>query len=366
MANSFLKSNKVLILVVVVVAAGAFLGWKYLQARKYALPNGIASGNGRIEAKLVDATAKEPLRVKDILVDEGDLVQPGQVLVHLDTVTLDAQLASAKAQVASAQEQLAVVNAAIEKSKSQVTLAKIEVDRAEKLLAENASSQREVDVRRTTVETTTASLAEDRARLNTAQQQVAVAEANVAAVQSRIDDATLVSPVLGRVLYRLAEPGEVLGPGGKALTLVNLDDVYMEIYLPAGEAAPLKVGGEARLTVDNQPGRSAPAFVSFVSPEAQFTPKQVETKSEREKLMFRVKLQVPRALVKNYIESIKTGVRGMGYVKVNPGVAWPEWLEKGLVTAPTTDASPATPPAAAPATPPAGMPAAADSSAKAH
>ena len=353
MANSFLKSNKVLILVVVVVAAGAFLGWKYLQARKYALPNGIASGNGRIEAKLVDATAKEPLRVKDILVDEGDLVQPGQVLVHMDTVTLDAQLAEAKSSVAAAQEQLAVVNANIAKRKSEVALAKIEADRAQKMLQDNASSQREVDVRRTTVETTTAALDEARAQLQAATQQVAVAEANVAAVQSRIDDATLVSPVLGRVLYRLAEPGEVLGPGGKALTIVNLDDVYMEIYLPAKEAAPLKVGGEGRITVDSQPGRSAPAFVSFVSPEAQFTPKQVETKSEREKLMFRVKLQVPKALVQNYIESIKTGVRGMGYVKVDPSVAWPDWLERGIVTAPMSEAPPATTPATAGATSPA-------------
>jgi HlyD family secretion protein len=352
MANKFLKPNQILVLAVVVIGVGGFLGWKYLQSRKYALPGGIASGNGRVEAKLVDATAKEPLRIKDILVDEGDLVHPGQVLVHLDTVTLDAQLAAAKAQVASAQEQVAVVNAAIQKSKSQVALAKIEVDRSEKLLEERASSQREVDVRRTTLETTNAALDEDRARLQTAQQQVAVAEANVATIQSRIDDATLVSPVLGRVLYRLAEPGEVLGPGGKALTLVNLDDVYMEIFLPAAEAAPLKVGGEGRITVDSQPGRSAPAVVSFVSPEAQFTPKQVETKSEREKLMFRVKLQVPRALVKNYIESIKTGVRGIGYVKVNPNAAWPAWLEEGLVTAPLAEPA-ATTPGTTPGTAPA-------------
>jgi HlyD family secretion protein len=347
MANSFLKSNKILVLVVVVVAAGGFLGYKYLQSRKFAVPKGIASGNGRIEAKLVDATAKEPLRVKDILVDEGDLVQPGQVLVHLDTVTLDAQLAEAKANVAAAQEQLAVVGASIAKRKSEMALAKIEVERSENLLAERAGSQREVDVRRTTLETSSAALAEERAKLQTAEQQVQVAEANVTAVQSRINDATLVSPVLGRVLYRLAEPGEVLGPGGKALTLVNLNDVYMEIFLPAAEAAPLKVGGEARITVDNQPGRSAPAFVSFVSPEAQFTPKQVETKSEREKLMFRVKLQLPKSLVQNFIESIKTGVRGVGYVKVNPNTAWPEWLEQGIVTAPTaeppTTAAPAAP-----------------------
>jgi HlyD family secretion protein len=368
MANKFLKSNQLIILVAVVVAAGGFLGWKYLQSRKYAVPKGIASGNGRVEATLVDATAKEPLRVKDILVDEGDLVQPGQVLVHLDTITLDAQLAEAKANVAAAQERLAVVNATISKAKSQVALAKIEVDRAEKLLEDRASSQREVDVRRTTLETANASLAEARAQLLAAQQQVQVAEANVAAVQSRINDATLVSPVLGRVLYRLAEPGEVLGPGGKALTLVNLDDVYMEIFLPAAEAGPLKLGGEGRITIDNQPGRSAPALVSFVSPEAQFTPKQVETKSEREKLMFRVKLQVPKSLVQNFIESIKTGVRGVGYVKVNPSATWPEWLEQGLVTAPQSQSTPATQAAApesAPATAPAAVPAT-DSTAGAH
>src|SRR5262245_64381207 len=105
MANKFLKTNQILILAAIVVGAGAFLGWKYMQSRKYAVPKGIASGNGRVEAKLVDATAKEPLRVKDILVDEGDLVQPGQVLVHLDTVTLDAQLQEARAQVAQAREQ---------------------------------------------------------------------------------------------------------------------------------------------------------------------------------------------------------------------------------------------------------------------
>jgi HlyD family secretion protein len=155
--------------------------------------------------------------------------------------------------------------------------------------------------------------------------------ANVATIQTRINDATLVSPITGRVLYRLAEPGEVLGPGGKALTIVNLQDVYMEIFLPAADASRLRIGSEARLTVDFEPGRSAMGYVSFVSPEAQFTPKQVETKSEREKLMFRVKIQVPKDLVSHYIEHIKTGVRGVGYVKVDSTAAWPEWLQRNVL-----------------------------------
>jgi HlyD family secretion protein len=169
----------------------------------------------------------------------------------------------------------------------------------------------------------------------------------VAKAQSRIDDATLTSPVLGRVLYRLAEPGEVLAAGGKALTLVNLEDVYMEIFLPSAQAAAIKLGAEARFTVDYEPDRVGPGYVSFVSPEAQFTPKEVETRSEREKLMFRVKIQVPKELVLHYIERIKTGVRGVGYVKVKDSAVWPDWLEKNLV-GPSEPAGPkAVPPAAA-------------------
>jgi HlyD family secretion protein len=276
------KTKRILLVVAVVVVA--FLGYKYWQAQRFALPQGIASGNGRLESKLVDVAAKEPLRVKEILVKEGDLVKPGQVLVRMDTVTLESQLTEAKAKV---------------------DLAVIEVERTRKLLAENAASQREFDVRKTSLETN---------------------QADVATIQSRIDDATLKSPVSGRVLYRLTEVGEVLAAGGKALTLVNLEDVYMEIFLPSEQAASLKIGAEARITLDHAPGRAAAAHVSFVSPEAQFTPKQVETRSERDKLMFRVKIQVPEELVAAYIENIKTGVRGVGYVKVDESAVWPKWL----------------------------------------
>ena len=119
----------------------------------------------------------------------------------------------------------------------------------------------------------------------------------------------------------------MLAPGGKALTLVNLEDVYMEIYLPSEQAASLQVGAEGRITVDYAPNRAVAGYVSFVSPEAQFTPKQVETKSEREKLMFRVKIQVPKEIAMQYLQRIKTGVRGVGYVKTNPSAAWPARLQ---------------------------------------
>ena len=109
-----------------------------------ALPEGIASGNGRLEAKLVDVAAKEPLRVKEILVDEGALVKPGQVLVQLDTVTLEAQLAEANAGIAAAQERLAVAKASIAKQKSEIELAEIEVDALRKAGRARAPARSEI------------------------------------------------------------------------------------------------------------------------------------------------------------------------------------------------------------------------------
>jgi HlyD family secretion protein len=332
--NMSKKTRRWTIVGLIVVTVAAIIGFKYWKAKRAELPEGIVSGNGRLEAKLVDVAAKEPLRVKEILVDEGDLVKPGQVLARLDTITLEAQLAEANASVAAAEERLAYAKATITKQNREIDLAEVESERSENLVAEGAGSQRELDVRRTKLGTTRADLAQAKATLQTALQQIRVARASATAVQTRIDDATLKSPVTGRVLYRLAEAGEVLAPGGKALTLVNLDDVYMEIFLPSAEAARVKMGAEARITLDYEPERAVAGYVNFVSPEAQFTPKQVETRSERETLMFRVKIQVPKDVATQYRDRIKTGVRGVGYVKVKDSAVWPERLQKLLAPRP--------------------------------
>ena len=321
MSKTLSKRFLIGIILTAAVAGVVFFGYRYWQSRKFSLPPGITSGNGRIEAKLVDAAAREALRVKKIHVEEGDLVAPGQVLVQLDTVTLDAQMAEAEAKVAAARERVAIAEAGILSRNSQIRLARIETERNRKLVEERAGSQRDYDISRTRLETTIAGLAEEEARLQSAKQEVLVAQANAATILTRIDDATLRSPVRGRVLYRLAEVGKVL-------TLVNLEDVFMEIFLPSAQAARTKIGAEARIAVDNAPGLAAAGYVSFVSPEAQFTPKQVETLSEREKLMFRVKIKVPEELVAAHIEYVKTGIRGVGYVKLDEAAVWPSWLQK--------------------------------------
>src|SRR5215469_6878137 len=107
------KFSKKWIVIAVVVVVGGILAYKYWKSTQSALPAGIVSGNGRLEAKLSDASAKEPLRVKEVLVDEGDLVRPGQVLVRLDTSTIDEELAKNEAAVAAAKEEFAAANSAI-------------------------------------------------------------------------------------------------------------------------------------------------------------------------------------------------------------------------------------------------------------
>ncbi len=118
----------------------------------------------------------------------------------------------------------------------------------------------------------------------------------------------------------------MLGAGGRVATLLDLGDVYMTVFLPAADAGTLPIGAEARLVLDPIPQFTIPAAVSFVAPEAQFTPKTVETHDERADLMFRVKLQISPLLLKQHEQQVKTGVRGVAYVRVRQAAAWPDGL----------------------------------------
>ena len=125
---------------------------------------------------------------------------------------------------------------------------------------------------------------------------------------------------------RIDASNDNMAAGQPVLTLLDLGDVYMEVFLSARDAARAAIGGEARIVLDAFPEIAIPAVVSFVAPEAQFTPKQVETRDEREKLVFRVRVRVPPALVAAYFDRVKTGMRGVAWVKIDPAAEWPEGL----------------------------------------
>jgi HlyD family secretion protein len=329
-----------LVLLVAAVAA-ALLGWQeWTRRQAAALPAGIVSGNGRIESIQVDVAAKYAGRVKSIAVREGDLVEVGQVIVTMDTAELEAELAKAKAKIAEAEESAAEVMADIASKQSQQLFARQQFTRAEKLLGSKTITRDEYEEKEARLKVADAGVNAAEAKLRSVEQSEEVARAEVRRVQAQIADSTLTSPVRGRVLYKLAEDGEVLSAGGKAVTLLDLGDVYMEIFLPAQDAGRVRIGAEAKIRLDVRPEYAARATVSFVSPEAQFTPKQVETKSERDKLMFRVKLQLPPELIAPYIERVKTGIRGVGFVKIDDAAEWPADLSRPFPPLPPAATSP--------------------------
>jgi len=159
-----------------------------------------------------------------------------------------------------------------------------------------------------------------------ARSQVDAARATIQRIDADIRDSDLKAPTAGRVQYRVAQPGEVVAGGGRVLNLVNLGDVYMTFFLPETVAGKVALGSEVRLVLDAAPARVIPARVSFVADVAQFTPKTVETESERQKLMFRVKAQIDPQLLERYITQVKTGLPGMAYVRVDAGTQWPAKL----------------------------------------
>ncbi|EMV8752343.1 HlyD family efflux transporter periplasmic adaptor subunit, partial [Escherichia coli] len=155
---------------------------------------------------------------------------------------------------------------------------------------------------------------------------VAAAQASLERIQSELDDSTLKAPRSGRVQYRLAQPGEMLGDSGKVLNLIDLSDVYMSFFLPTEAAGQVALGSEVRIVLDAAPDWPIPAKVTFVSRQAQFTPKSVETANERQKLMFRVKARIDAALLNQHLEYVKSGLPGVAWVKTDPQTAWPDAL----------------------------------------
>jgi HlyD family secretion protein len=316
-----------------VTAAALLLGGGYLVWRTLTtsdIPPGFARANGRIEAERVDVATKLPGRLEEVLVKEGDTVTAGQVLARMDTAELEAQLADAKATVRQAERQLDQAIALLAQRRSEQTLAGQELDRAQKLAAKGFTSQEVVEQRHSAQITAQAAVNSADAQIDLAKANIESATARVARIQTYIDDSVLTAPRSGRVQYRLALPGEVLAAGGKVLTLLDVTDVYMTVFLPTGEAGRVAIGTDARIVFDAAPQYVVPANVSFVATEAQFTPKYVETKNEREKLMFRVKVQMPRNILEKYVQWVKTGVPGVAYIRLSPDAAWPAYLDVNL------------------------------------
>jgi HlyD family secretion protein len=282
-------------------------------------------------------------------------------------------MAAAEAVVSQRESDLASAKADVTEREADLDAAQRRLARSSTLSKEGASSVQELDddrarataydakVTATKAKVATAESAVSAARsqleaaraaLNAAQAHVATADANIKAaatdvegakrtvdakkasiqrVEVDIKDSTLVAPRDGRVQFRIAQPGEVVPPGGRLLNLVDLGDVYMTFFVPEKAAGRIAIGSEARIVLDAVPQYVIPAYVSFVASVAQFTPKTVETATERQKLMFRVKAQIDRELLRQHLTMVKTGLPGIAWVKLDPKANWPKNLTPNVL-----------------------------------
>jgi HlyD family secretion protein len=341
------------IALVLIAGIAAYLIWQHFRPK--GLGEGFASGNGRIEAVEFDVAAKSPGRISQMYADDGDVVTAGQVVARMDTAVLRAQLKQAQAEEAEARNATSTALAIVAQHESEQAAAKAVVaqrdaelvvaaktaQRSQILSAEHATSIQEYDndVARqreaaAAVATSKAQLAASQATIKAARSQVLEARSKVVAaqaaesqLQAEIDDTELKAARDGRVQYRIAQPGEVVAGGGKVLSVVDLSDVTMSFFLPEAAAGRVAIGSEVHIVLDAAPDEAIPATVSFVANVAQFTPKTVETTSEREKLVFRVKARIDPALLKKRAGQVKSGLPGMAYVRLDPSAPWPAKLK---------------------------------------
>lgn len=356
MMKLFSKKLAPLAIIVIVTIAGYFI-WDSFRDKGFG--EGFVSGNGRIEGTEIDISTKLGGRIEDVLVKEGDFVKASQPLAHMQIQTLDAQLneakaryqeavnqeINAKAQIALRQSDKVATEAIVAQRQSELTAAQSRLRRINALVKDGAISAQDRDDSKAQTNSAQAAVTAARAQVGSAQaaidaaraqatgalSTVKAAQATIDRIQADINDSQLIAPRDGRIQYKIAQPGEVLGAGGKVLNMIDLSDIYMTFFLPEQVAGKVAIGSNVRIILDASPENIIPATITFVSSTAQFTPKTVETQSERQKLMFRVKAQISPKLLKKNIEQVKTGLPGVVWVKLDANTAWPEKLNKNLL-----------------------------------
>lgn len=320
-ASTSLRRSLLLLLLFAIAIAGTV--WYYRQPAD--LLSDLLYGNGRLEATEVDVATKIAGRVASVYADEGDHLQQHQKIAELEVNDIRAQLRAAEAQILQAQQSKQEALAGVASAQSQYNLAKVTLERSEKLMSKNFISKDQLDQVRSALQVAKANFNAAQTRVSAADATEAAANASADVIRSTLQDATLTAPISGRVLYRLAEPGEVLSAGSKVVTLLDLSDVYMSVYLSAAESGQVMLGTPARIMLDALPA-PIPAKVVYVAPRAQFTPKEVETRNEREKLMFRIKVRVDPDWLLAHAALAKPGMPGVAYIKLSADTEWPAQL----------------------------------------
>ncbi len=250
-------------------------------------------GSGTIEATEVLVAPKVAARIATLTVDEGDKVEAGQVLATLSCDDLQVRKAQADAALAQATAQTSPL--AVQRD-----LAGREYRRNEQLAKDDALPERSMDQSKAALDAADQQLRAAQLAVEVARRGVAVATApidlarrNVGLADSQLAECTLAAPMNGVVLSRVREPGELALPGSSILKLGRLDEVYTWIYVPNEEVGRVHLGDKVELVADTYPGRKFVGTVARVNEQAEFTPRSIQTKEDRTRLVYGVKVVVP-------------------------------------------------------------------------
>ena len=289
-----------------------------LTACRKADDDGTIHLNGRIEAPTVDLGPKVPGRVVEVLVREGDRVKAGALLVRLDLGETSIAVEREQAGVRSAQAraadleagtragEVAVIEAEVVDRRAALSLAEKEAERQRFLLDRKVGTRRDYDRARTDLERARAALKASQERVQVAREgsrvnQTRAAEAETQRAQATLKQSVAVAregevraPADGIIVHRLAEPGQLVAVGQPAITMAFANRLYVRTFIPETKLGQVKMGTAARVTVDAFPGREFAAHITEISPDAEFTPKAVETKSERVNLVYGAKADLDR------------------------------------------------------------------------
>jgi|UniRef100_A0A7C4AT34 HlyD family secretion protein len=322
------------ILFAVLIAACAALAaavWFTWNGRNNASGSVFVSGN--IEATEVDLSFRIAGQIKTRPVDEGDRVTEGQVVATLDTDTLEALRGAAKAELDAAQanldeleegyrkEEIDMARAQFKAAESKLKNAKDEYERYLPLYKQGAISPSTFDLRETALKVATEEY--NNARHALLKLETGPREQEIRAARSRLERAKwelnrieldlehsiLKSPITGVVLVKAGEVGEVVLPGATVLTVAAIDEVWLRGYVSERDLGKVKLGQKAHITTDAFPNKIYEGSVTYISSRAEFTPKNVQTKEERVKQVYRVKITIP-----NPHQELKIGMPAEGYI----------------------------------------------------
>jgi HlyD family secretion protein len=284
----------------------------------------VITASGTIEAIEVNVASKVAGQILALAVEEGSRVKPGDVLATIDHATADIQLRQAEAGVALARAQLVLLqngarkedieqaDAALRQAEANLKVAVDDAKRMRELLKSGSVTTKprdDAEARLTVAEAQRKGAEEalNKVRRLARPEEIDAAEARLAQAQAAADllaksiaDCTIVAPAGGIITHKAVEAGELVTPGATVVTLSELDSVYVMIYLAEKEIGRVRLGDQADVAIDAFPGRAFPGRITYISPEAEFTPKNVQTKEDRVKLVFGVKVEIenPEGLLK--------------------------------------------------------------------